>query len=130
VHLKFDPTRASYEELVRHFFTFHDPTTAHRQGNDIGSQYASALFFHSDAQRAVCERVCADLQSRLDRDSLVFHGGAAARRFEEARVRTALMSATTFFAAESHHQRYLERKPHGYCNHRVYFDWAAQPKIV
>ncbi len=127
VHLKFDPARASYEELVRHFFTFHDPTTMHRQGNDIGSQYASALFYHSDAQRLVCERVCADLQRRIDLGSLIFQGP---RRFEEARVRTALMSATTFFAAESHHQQYLERKPHGYCNHRVYFDWAAQPQIV
>ena len=122
LHLKFDPSKASYEDLVRFFYSFHDPTTANRQGNDRGTQYASAIFYHSDEQRAAAERVTADLQARLASSSLKFSG----RPFAEAAISTSILQATQFYTAEEYHQQYLEKNENGYCNHGIRFKWSEQ----
>ena len=100
LHFKIDPAKASFEDAVRFFFSFHDPTTPNRQGNDKGTQYASAIFYHSDAQRATAERVIADLNARLANRSLSFSG----RAFEKSVVSTGVLPATTFYSAEKYHQ--------------------------
>jgi peptide-methionine (S)-S-oxide reductase len=121
VHLQFDPSKASYEDVVRFFYTFHDPTTLNKQGNDRGTQYASAIFYHNEEQRKVAERVTQELQSKLDQKTLKFSG----RPFTESKVSTAILPATTFFPAETYHQRYLEKNPGGYCNHSIRFKWSS-----
>src|SRR5437870_9090875 len=55
LEIEFDPSKISYDKILDHFFSLHDPTTSNRQGNDIGSQYRSAIFFHDEAQRAAAE---------------------------------------------------------------------------
>jgi methionine-S-sulfoxide reductase len=158
-----------FEALCRHFFSFHDPTTLHRQGrgvsvsvtqlvshsvsqsvseavtqplshslsysftqslhchiyiyefmsywccrcvanpgNDVGSQYASVIFYHTEMQKQVAERVKADFQVLLERKEV---------RYSEGHVVTAVLPATTFYVAEPEHQGYLQTHPGGYCNH-------------
>src|SRR5436853_6936405 len=64
VQITFDPTVVSFDELLHIFFTIHDPTTLNRQGGDVGTQYRSAIFYHSPEQRATAERAIAELQAR------------------------------------------------------------------
>ncbi|RKP10251.1 peptide methionine sulfoxide reductase MsrA [Thamnocephalis sphaerospora] len=93
VQLEFDPAKISYRELLDAFWKKHDPTTPDRQGNDVGTQYRSAIFYHSETQ----------------------HREAVASRDEEqqrrgdATVVTQIVPATQFWPAEEHHQRYLEK---------------------
>ena len=101
VRIEFDPARISYRDILRHFFRMHDPTTANRQGNDVGSQYRSAIFYVSDAQRAIAESLVDELEK-------VGAYGAP--------VVTEIAGAKEFFPAEERHQRYLERHPGGYCH--------------
>lgn len=100
VEIVFDPTRLSYEDLLRTFFRLHDPTTTNRQGNDRGTQYRSAIFVHDEAQRAAAERVKAEAQKKW-----------------KAPVVTEIVSATRFFPAEDYHQDYLQKHPDGYTCH-------------
>ena len=97
VQLVFDKSKAPYEELVKFFFTFHDPTTLNRQGNDTGSQYASAIFCHSDDQMQVAERVKQMLQDILSNQS------SNEQNFETKQVETIVCRATKFYAAEADH---------------------------
>jgi peptide methionine sulfoxide reductase msrA/msrB len=101
VRIEFDPARISYRDILRHFFRMHDPTTVDRQGNDVGSQYRSVIFYVSDEQRAIAEALVAELE----------RGGAYG-----APIVTEIMSANGFYPAEEWHQRYLERHPGGYCH--------------
>jgi peptide methionine sulfoxide reductase msrA/msrB len=101
VRIEFDPERIGYRDILRHFFRMHDPTTADRQGNDVGSQYRSAVFYLSDAQRNVAESLVAELEK-----------GKA----YEAPIVTEITGAKEFYPAEEWHQRYLERHPGGYCH--------------
>jgi peptide-methionine (S)-S-oxide reductase len=112
---------ASYEELLRFFFRFHDPTTAARQGNDTGTQYASVIYTHSSEQASIAARVIAELQAHLD--------AGAAVPFETRKVTTQVLPATVFYPAHAEHQRYLEKNPGGYCNHRLRFSWESLPKL-
>ena len=102
VELRFDPTKVGYADLLTLFFKMHDPTTANRQGNDVGSQYRSAIFFHDDKQRETAVEVMRKVEK----------SGAWG-----ARLTTELAPAGTFFPAEESHQHYLVKHPGGYDNH-------------
>jgi peptide methionine sulfoxide reductase msrA/msrB len=103
VRIVFDPARVSFEELLeKWFFRMHDPTTKDRQGNDLGTQYRSAIFFTSDEQRQTAEKV----KARVDASG---KWGAP--------VVTEIVAAGAFTAAEDYHQDYLEKNPGGYTCH-------------
>jgi peptide methionine sulfoxide reductase msrA/msrB len=103
VRIVFDPTKTSYEELLAHwFFRGHDPTTANRQGNDVGTQYRSAIFATSDSQLRTAETV----KERVERSGKW-----------KAPIVTQIVPATTFVRAEEEHQDYLIKHPHGYNDH-------------
>jgi peptide methionine sulfoxide reductase msrA/msrB len=103
VRIVFDPKKLSYEELLeKWFFRMHDPTTLNRQGNDVGTQYRSAIFVTSPAQRKIAEAV----KMRVDR----------AGKWKRPVV-TEITAASGFTPAEDYHQKYLERNPGGYTCH-------------
>src|SRR4051812_48079452 len=104
VEIVFDPDRISYEEILRFFFRFHDPTTKNRQGNDIGTQYRSAIFYHDDAQRETAQRVIKEVD--------------ASGKWPRPIV-TEVVPASKFWPAEDGHQDYLQRLPWGYNCHYV-----------
>lgn len=95
VEVTFDPSTVSYEALVRFFFTIHDPTTRNRQGEDLGTQYRSAIFCQAPGQREIATRVIEE----LNRTSF---GG---------RIVTELLPAATFWRAEDYHQDYVDKHP-------------------
>jgi peptide-methionine (S)-S-oxide reductase len=101
VQVTFDPGVVSFRELLRVFFTIHDPTTLNRQGGDVGTQYRSAIFYHSPDQRAVAEQVIAELEAEHVYDSPIV---------------TELTPFTAFYPAEAYHQDYFARNPYQpYC---------------
>ena len=101
VQIAFDPHVVSYRELLEVFFTIHDPTQLNRQGNDVGTQYRSAIFYHSPAQKTTAEAMIA----ALTKDTV----------FERPIV-TEVVPAVTFYVAEDYHQEYFARNPtQGYC---------------
>jgi methionine-S-sulfoxide reductase len=102
VRIVFDPAKTSYEKILSYFFRIHDPTTLNRQGNDIGSQYRSAIFYLSDNQRKVAEKV----RAKVD-----------ATGFWKGKVVTEIVPAGDFYRAEDFHQKYLEKNPGGYTCH-------------
>jgi peptide-methionine (S)-S-oxide reductase len=102
VQVVFDPTRMSYGELLRLFFESHDPTQGMRQGNDVGTQYRSAIYVTSDAQRAAAE---------AGRKAY----GEALSRHGHGPVTTEIEPAPPFYYAEDYHQQYLHKNPMGYC---------------
>jgi peptide-methionine (S)-S-oxide reductase len=98
----FDPKVVSYDELLKLFWESHDPTQGMRQGNDVGTQYRSAIYTYSDAQREAAARSKAAFQEALAR------AGHAA-------ITTEIHDAPEFYYAESYHQQYLAKNPNGYC---------------
>ena len=102
VLIVFDPTKIDYEELLRVFWESHDPTQGMRQGNDIGSQYRSAIFTFNEEQR----------QAALDSKRIFQQALTAAHR---GTITTEIREAPPFFYAEDYHQQYLEKNPGGYC---------------
>ncbi|MBN1947051.1 MAG: bifunctional methionine sulfoxide reductase B/A protein [Bradymonadales bacterium] len=102
IRVEFDPERLSYADLLHYFFRLHDPTTLNRQGNDIGTQYRSAIFYTTEEQREVAERVKAEVES--------------SGRWPGPLV-TEIAPAGPFYPAEAYHQDYLLRNPHGYSCH-------------
>mmetsp|Transcript_15874 Transcript_15874/g.44376 ORF Transcript_15874/g.44376 Transcript_15874/m.44376 type:complete len:277 (-) Transcript_15874:207-1037(-) len=118
--VKFNPNKVSYRELVKHFFTFHDPTTPNRQGNDVGPQYASVMFTTTEEQKAIATEVKKELEAKLSAGDIKFKGRGG---FQAKTVSTQIVPATTFYAAHEEHQRYLESNPTGYCNHGIRFEW-------
>jgi len=98
----FDPAKTSYEEMLRIFWEGHDPTQGMRQGNDVGTQYRSAIYYADDRQRAAAESSRAMFQERLGEAG---HGEITAE----------LAPAGEFFYAEPYHQQYLAKNPNGYC---------------
>ncbi len=110
VQVTFDPSVVSYEDLLRVFFTIHDPTTLNRQGADVGTQYRSAIFTHDDAQRAAAEDVIREIgESKLWADPIV----------------TEVKPLDKFYVAENYHQEYFVHNPNQpYC--RV----VIEPKVA
>ena len=101
VQVTFDPSVISYRELLEVFFTIHDPTTLNRQGADVGTQYRSAIFHHSAAQKATAEQVIAALE---------------AEHVWDGRIVTQVVPYEMFYAAEEYHRDYYRRNPNqGYC---------------
>jgi peptide methionine sulfoxide reductase msrA/msrB len=104
VQIRFDPTKTSFEALLRFFFRMHDPTTLNRQGNDVGTSYRSAIFYHSEAQRQTAERVKAEVD--------------ASGKWKRPVV-TEITAAGPWWTAEEYHQDYLIKHPGGYTCHYV-----------
>jgi peptide-methionine (S)-S-oxide reductase len=98
----FDPAVVSYEELLQNFWESHDPTQGMRQGNDVGTQYRSGIYYYSDEQKAAA------------RESLE-HYQAALNDAGRAAITTEIVAAPPFYFAEDYHQQYLAKNPGGYC---------------
>jgi peptide-methionine (S)-S-oxide reductase len=99
VRLEFDPDRISYAEILEVFFAIHDPTTLNRQGNDVGTQYRSVIFFHSPEQQRIAAELIEQARSAYGRD-----------------IVTQVVPAAPYFRAEEYHQEYFRRNPgQGYC---------------
>ncbi|KAI8614439.1 putative peptide methionine sulfoxide reductase [Chytriomyces sp. MP71] len=98
VHFEFDEARVTYEQLLDFFFRMHDPTTLNRQGGDQGTQYRSAVFYHSDAQKEAAEKAIARVQPA----------------FGQHKISTTLEPFRKFWDGEDYHQDYLTKNPHGY----------------
>jgi peptide-methionine (S)-S-oxide reductase len=105
VKITFDPAVISYRELLEIFFTIHDPTTMNRQGNDVGTQYRSAIFYHTAAQRHTADEVIAELtKEKVYPNPIV----------------TELQPASQWYKAEAYHQEYFAQNPlQGYCSYVV-----------
>jgi len=123
VQITFDPTVVSFDDLLHVFFTIHDPTTLNRQGEDVGTQYRSAIFYHTPEQKATAERVIRELEAEKVWDDPVV---------------TELKPLDAFYPAEQYHRDYYRRNPtQGYCRaviapkvakvRKLYFDKLKQP---
>ena len=108
IEINFDPSVISYRQILEFFFQIHDPSTAYRQGNDVGMSYRSAIFYVDEQQKATAEDTIADVNA-----SGLWPG----------KVVTELAPAGPFWEAEPEHQDYLERIPNGYTCHYVRPDW-------
>lgn len=110
VQVAFDPALVSFDEILEVFFVIHDPTTKDRQGNDVGTQYRSVVFYHTPGQKAATERVIAKLGAAgLWRDPVV----------------TEVVPAATFYRAEDYHQNYYARNPY-----QPYCQFVVAPKVA
>lgn len=109
VRITFDPAAVSFRELLEVFFVIHDPTTLNRQGNDTGTQYRSAIFYHSPQQKAEAAEVIARIEAAK------LWGGP---------IVTEVAPATTFYMAERYHQEYYERNPS-----QPYCQFVVAPKV-
>jgi peptide-methionine (S)-S-oxide reductase len=110
VRVTFDPAVVSFEELLEVFFVIHDPTTLNRQGNDVGTQYRSAIFYHTPQQKAAAEAVIARL---------------AAARLWSGKIVTEIAPASAFHMAERYHQEYYSRNPY-----QPYCQAVVAPKVA
>lgn len=108
IEIIFDPQKISYEEILKFFFTIHDPTQLNRQQNDVGSQYRSEIFYLNNEQKEIAQKVI--LQAN------------ASGVFKKAIV-TKVSPAKTFYSAEEFHQDYLQKNPYGYTCHHVREEW-------
>lgn len=110
VQIEFDPMAISYEQLLEVFFLTHNPTTLNRQGNDIGTQYRSVIFYHDDAQRVEAERV----KTKID-----------AEKIYNNPIVTTIEPFTAFFPAEAYHQNYFANNPE-----QPYCQVVIDPKVA
>lgn len=109
VQVTFDPALITYRDILEILFVIHDPTTLNRQGNDIGSQYRSVIFYHSPEQKATAEEIIREL--------------SAEKAFDKPIV-TAVEPAPKFYAAEGYHQQYFENNPY-----QPYCAYVVAPKV-
>lgn len=108
VQVTFDPAVTSFRELLDVFFAIHDPTTLNRQGNDIGTQYRSAIFFHSEEQERAARAAIAEVESEIG-----------------AKVVTEVVAAEKFYVAENYHQEYFANNPN-----QPYCSFVVSPKVA
>lgn len=99
IELQYDPDLVTYETLLKHFFRLHDPTTLNRQGPDTGSQYRSAIFYHSDDQKILAEITIKNLASKF-----------------KSPIVTGIEPAKEFYLAEEYHQKYTQNTGKGICH--------------
>ena len=111
VRVSFDPSVITYRDLLAVFFTIHDPTTKDRQGNDVGTQYRSAIFFHSAEQEKEAREVIANL---------------SAQKLWSAPIVTEVVPATVFYQAEDYHQEYFARVG----GRNPYCPFVVEPKVA
>ncbi len=105
VQITFDPSVVSYRDILEVLFTLHDPTTLNRQGNDVGTQYRSAIYYHSPEQKAIAEKFIAEL--------------TAAKAYKDPIV-TEVTKFSEFYSAEAYHQEYYVNNPNqGYCSYVI-----------
>lgn len=109
VQITYDPDVVSFKELLQVFFTIHDPTTLNRQGNDVGTQYRSAIFYHDDAQKELAEQVIAEM--------------TAAQLWPDPIV-TEITPLETFYTAEDYHQQYYANN-----EYQPYCMFVVAPKV-
>ena len=102
IQIDFDPSSLTYAHLLEWFFKMHDPTTLNRQGNDVGTQYRSAIFYHSPEQKITAERVKKEV--------------AESGKWKKP-IATEIVPAVPFYSAEDYHQDYLKKNPGGYTCH-------------
>ena len=102
VRVEFDPEKIGFEKVLSYFFRMHDPTTVNRQGNDIGTQYRSAIFTLSETQKQIAEQKKQEIEK--------------SKKWPRP-VATEIIEASTFYPAEEYHQDYLEKNPGGYTCH-------------
>jgi peptide methionine sulfoxide reductase msrA/msrB len=102
IRISYDPKRVSYEDLLKTYFRMHDPTSLNRQGNDVGSQYRSEIFYMNDSQKKTAEKV----MKLVDQS----------KKWPKPVV-TKLEPAGKFYRAEDYHQKYLVKNPNGYNDH-------------
>ena len=110
VQVRFDPAVIAYRDLLEIFFTLHDPTQLNRQGNDVGTQYRSAIFWQTSEQQAEAQAVIAEI--------------TAARQFD-APIVTEVTAATRFYPAEDYHQAYFDQNPN-----QPYCQFVVAPKVA
>jgi len=111
VRVTFDPAELDYRDLLAVFFAIHDPTTLNRQGNDVGTQYRSAIFYHSDDQKRAAEEVIRNL---------------GAEKIFSAPIVTEVVPAAQFHQAEDYHQEYFQRVGGG----NPYCSFVIEPKVA
>lgn len=99
VLLVFDPQQLPYKTLVEFFYKMHDPTTANRQGPDVGTQYRSGIFYHSDEQQKIAKEVTERVQKEW---------------WTNGKIQTEILAAREWWDAEEYHQLYLDKNPSGY----------------
>lgn len=109
IQITFEPAIITFHQLITVFWTMHDPTTLNRQGNDKGTQYRSAIFYHSDEQKNIAEETKKSIAEQVWEDPIV----------------TEITAATTFFKAEEYHQNYFNTNPN-----QPYCSFVIQPKLV
>ena len=110
VRITFDPKVVSYKELLEVFFVIHDPTTLNRQGNDVGTQYRSAIFYHSPEQKRIAEQTIRELESQ---------------KLFDTRIVTQVVPAEPFYPAENYHQEYFQRN-----QGQPYCQFVVAPKVA
>ncbi len=99
VLIEFDPTKVSYETLLKQFFRMHDPTQLNRQGPDVGDSYRSAIFYYDNQQKILADKVKKELQPSFDK-----------------LIVTQIVPAAEFYKAEEYHQKYTEKTGRGMCH--------------
>lgn len=109
IHITFDPAVVPFSEILKVFFTMHDPTTLNRQGNDVGTQYRSAVFYHNEAQKKAAEEIISELNKQHAYDSPIV---------------TEVTAFNAFYKADDYHQDYFNNnKSQPYCA------YVIQPKV-
>ena len=110
VQLTFDPREVSYKDILKVFFTIHDPTTLNRQGADVGTQYRSAIFYHSQEQKVIAEETIKEL---------------TAEKIWDNPIVTQVAPLDVFYAAEDYHQEYFAQNPY-----QPYCQYVVAPKVA